>query len=83
MKNQEKKIKLIMIEDLALKILITAPFHESGLKKFRKHCEVIYESWRDTGKIYFDEDELISKLNENKVDIFITETDEVDAWVID
>ncbi len=83
MKNQEKKIKLIMIEDLALKILITAPFHESGLKKLRKHCEVIYESWRDTGKIYFDEDELISKLNENKVDIFITEADEVDAWVID
>lgn len=83
MKNQEKKIKLVMIEDLALKILITAPFHESGLKKLREHCEVIYESWRDTGKIYFDEDELIKKLNENKVDIFITEADEVDAWVID
>ncbi|MFX0016487.1 MAG: NAD(P)-dependent oxidoreductase [Promethearchaeota archaeon] len=66
-----------------MKILITAPFHESGIKKLQEHCEVIYESWRDTGKIYFDEDELIKKLNDNIVDIFITETDEVDAWVID
>ncbi|MFX1285601.1 MAG: NAD(P)-dependent oxidoreductase [Promethearchaeota archaeon] len=66
-----------------MKILITAPFHESGIKNLQEHCEVIYESWRDTGKIYFDEDELIQKLNDNKVDIFITEADEVDAWVIE
>ncbi|UCG01704.1 MAG: dihydrofolate reductase [Candidatus Heimdallarchaeota archaeon] len=66
-----------------MKILITAPFHESGLKKLEEHCEVIYESWRDTGKIYFDDEELIRKLNDNEIDIIITEADEVDAWVIE
>ncbi|UCG89659.1 MAG: dihydrofolate reductase [Candidatus Heimdallarchaeota archaeon] len=66
-----------------MKILVTAPFHESGLKELQKHCEVIYESWRETGIIYFDEDELINKLNDYEVDIFITEADEVDASVID
>ncbi|MHA2224643.1 MAG: NAD(P)-dependent oxidoreductase [Candidatus Hodarchaeales archaeon] len=66
-----------------MKILITTPFHESGLKKLREHCEVVYENWRDTGKLYFDEDELIEKLINEKVDIFITEVDEVDAWVIE
>lgn len=75
MKSQGKKIKM--------KILVTAPFHESGLKRLQEHCEVIYESWRDTGKIYFDEDELIEKLNASQIDIFITEVDEVDAWVIE
>ena len=83
MKNQEKTIKIVMIEDNTLKILITAPFHESGLKKLQEHCEVIYESWRDTGKLYFDEDELTKKLNDEQVDIFVTEVDEVDAWVIE
>lgn len=66
-----------------MKILITAPFHESGLKRLQEHCEVIYESWRETGKIYFDEDELIEKLNDGQFDIFITEADQVDAWVIE
>ncbi|MFX1517064.1 MAG: NAD(P)-dependent oxidoreductase [Promethearchaeota archaeon] len=68
-----------------MKILITAPFHESGLKRLQEleNCEVIYESWRDTGKIYFDDEELIAKLNNEQIDIFITETDEVDAWVIE
>lgn len=83
MKSQEAKIRAIMMENVTLKILITAPFHESGLKKLQEHCEVLYENWRDTGKLYFDEDELIHKLNDNQIDIFITEADEVDAWVIE
>jgi len=66
-----------------VKILITAPFHESGLKKLQEHCEVIYESWRDTGKLYFDEDELIQKINDEQIDIIITEADEIDVWVIE
>ena len=68
-----------------MKILITAPFHESGLQRLQEvaNCEVLYESWRETGKIYFDDEELIKKLNQDQVDIFITETDEVDAWVIE
>lgn len=68
-----------------MRILITAPFHKSGLKRLQEleNCEVKYESWRDTGKIYFDDEELILKLNDDQIDIFITETDEVDAWVIE
>ena len=68
-----------------MRILITAPFHKSGLKRLQElaDCEVIYESWRDTGKIYFDDEELIPKLNDDHIDIFITEADEVDAWVIE
>ncbi|MFX0185717.1 MAG: hypothetical protein ACFE95_21750, partial [Candidatus Hodarchaeota archaeon] len=66
-----------------MKILITAPFHESGLKKLQEHYDVIYENWRDIGKLYFDEDELITKLNDEQIDIFITELDEVDASVIE
>jgi D-3-phosphoglycerate dehydrogenase len=68
-----------------MRILITAPFHESGLKRLQEleNYEVIYESWRETGKIYLDDEELISKLNDEQIDIFITEADEVDAWVIE
>jgi D-3-phosphoglycerate dehydrogenase len=67
-----------------MKILITAPFHESGLKILSNHnFEVIYENWRETGVLYFDEEELIEKLNANNIDIFITEADEVDKEVID
>lgn len=65
-----------------MRILITAPFHESGINRLKEHCEVIYENWRDTGKIYFDEEELIKKITEDKIDIIITEADEVDDEVI-
>lgn len=66
-----------------MKILITAPFHDSGIRKLQERCEIIYESWRETGKLYFDEDEFIKKLNDEQIDILVTEADEVDAWVID
>ncbi len=65
-----------------MRILITAPFHESGINRLKEHCEVIYENWRETGKIYFDEEELIKKITEDKIDIIITEADEVDDEVI-
>lgn len=70
-------------EELSLRILITAPFHEAGIKELSEKCEVIYENWRDTGIIYFDDEELIKKLNDERIDILITEADEVDAWVIE
>jgi D-3-phosphoglycerate dehydrogenase len=66
-----------------MKILITAPFHESGIKRLEEHVEVIYENWRDTGKIYFDEDELIKKIKDEKIDCIITEADEIDICVIE
>ncbi|MHA1976707.1 MAG: NAD(P)-dependent oxidoreductase [Candidatus Hodarchaeales archaeon] len=68
-----------------MKVLITAPFDETGLTALRDSgkLEVLYEPWRETGIIYFDEDELITKLNSNHIDIFITEGDEVDSAVIE
>jgi D-3-phosphoglycerate dehydrogenase len=66
-----------------LKILITAPFHKSGLKKLQDRCEVVYENWRETGKLYFDEDELIKKIIDEQIDIIVTEADEIDGWVIE
>ena len=67
-----------------MKILITAPFHESGLKILKdQNFDVIYENWRETGVLYFDEEDLIEKLNADNIDIFITEADEVDTEVID
>lgn len=41
-----------------MKALITASFDQTGLKLLRDHMEVRYESYRETGKIYFDEEEL-------------------------
>ena len=66
-----------------MKILITAPFHESGIDKLEKHCEVAYENWRDTGKFEFSPGALIDRLNTGKVDILVTEADEVDSEVIE
>jgi len=68
-----------------MNILITAPFDDSGLQILRNlsGMKVLYENWRETGVIYFDEDELIEKLNSNKIDFFITEGDEVDSTVIE
>ena len=68
-----------------MKIFITSQFYEPGLAKLRnlKDVEVVYENWRETGKLYFDEDELINKLNSINPDIFITEADEVDSKVIE
>jgi D-3-phosphoglycerate dehydrogenase len=68
-----------------MKVLITAPFSEHGLQvlKEKGKLEVLYENWRETGIIYFDEEELINKLTSESIDIFITEGDEIDAAVIE
>jgi len=68
-----------------MKVLITSPFSKESLKKLQEHpkLEVVYENWRETGKLYFDEDELIEKLNSENIDIFVTEADEVEASVIE
>ncbi len=68
-----------------MKILITAPFSQSGLQTLKESgkLDVIYENWRETGTIYFDEEELIEKLNSLQIDILITEADEVDSDVIE
>ena len=65
-----------------MKILITAPFTEEELKKLKAKNEVIYENWQLTGNLEFNSSNLIKRINENKIDILITEADEVDEDVI-
>ena len=58
-----------------MKALITAPFHQAGLESLRPHMEIQYENYRETGKIYFDEEELIQKIHETGADVLIVEAD--------
>ncbi len=65
-----------------MRILITASFHEAGLTILRKHADIIYEDWRQTGRVYWGE-ELLEKLGEVKADAVIVEADAVTDDVID
>ncbi len=58
-----------------MKALITASLTKEVLKKLENLMEVTYESWRDTGIIYFDAKELLEKLE--GYDIFITAADDL------
>jgi len=58
-----------------MKALITACFDPTGLKLLRDHMEVRYESYRETGKIYFDEEELIQKIRDEGADVLVVEAD--------
>ena len=43
---------------------------------------VIYENWQVSGSLEFDSENFIKRLNDNQIDILITEADEVDEEVI-
>ncbi len=65
-----------------MKALITATFDEKYIDKLKRlGIEVIYKDWRQT-KTNIPENELIKILNKERVDIFITELDNVDEEVI-
>ena len=58
-----------------MRALITASITDEVLEELRKKMEVTYESWRDTGNIYFDIKEMIEKLRD--YDVFITVADDL------
>ncbi len=58
-----------------MKCLVTAAFHEDGLRFLRGLMDVDYRSWRDTGKIYLDGGELASLVNEVGADVLVVESD--------
>lgn len=58
-----------------MKALVTAQFHESGLKILRPYMEIQHESYRETGKLYFQEEEFIKKIQEASADVLILEVD--------
>jgi len=64
-----------------LKALVTADITEEQLNRLKEKAEIIYESWRKSGILYFDENELIEKLKD--IDIFIFEGDDVKKRVIE
>ena len=66
-----------------MKALITAAFHEKGLALLRPHMEIQHENYRDTGKIYFQEEELIEKIRQTGADVLIVEADLVHEEVFD
>ncbi|MFX0178323.1 MAG: NAD(P)-dependent oxidoreductase [Candidatus Hodarchaeota archaeon] len=58
-----------------MKALITASLSDQALNELKENMEVTYESWRDTGIIYFEVKELLEKLK--GYDIFITVADDL------
>jgi L-ribulose-5-phosphate 4-epimerase len=58
-----------------MKALVTASLSDQALNELKKHMQVTYESWRDTGIIYFDVKELAEKLKD--YDVFITVADDL------
>ncbi|MFB0561056.1 MAG: 2-hydroxyacid dehydrogenase [Candidatus Lokiarchaeia archaeon] len=65
-----------------MKAFITADFDEYGLELLKKHMEYEFENWRDTKKIYFDENEFINKIKSVGADVVIVEADFVMKNVI-
>lgn len=65
-----------------MRILITAPYHEEGLKELEQQFgEIIYKSWKPNGRAY-NEAELLELLTSSKAEALITEHDLVTAAVI-
>jgi len=61
---------------MSMRILITASFHEDGLKILQQHATVIHEDWRITRHVYWGE-ELLDKIQAIKADAVIVEADAV------
>jgi phosphoglycerate dehydrogenase-like enzyme len=58
-----------------MKALITAQFHENGLELLDPHMDIQHENYRETGKLYFQEEELIQKIRDTGADVLIVEVD--------
>jgi D-3-phosphoglycerate dehydrogenase len=66
-----------------LKILITAPFSESSLKRLRDEgFEVDYQSWLETGRLHMGES-LLPVLQDGQYDIAVVEGDEIKEPVLE
>ncbi|MFX0045263.1 MAG: NAD(P)-dependent oxidoreductase [Candidatus Hermodarchaeota archaeon] len=66
-----------------MKVLITAPFSESGLTMLKEAgLEVNHQSWLETGKLYLG-DKILGVINEGGYDIVVVEGDEVKEEVIE
>lgn len=66
-----------------MRALITAAFDEQSLSLLRSRLEVTYESYRQTGKIYHDAEELIEKIRKEQAEILVVEADLVHEEVFE
>src|SRR5690606_35398719 len=65
-----------------MKILITAPYNENGLRELEKLGEIVYKPWKPHGRAY-NEEELLSLLHDTAATALITEHDQVTKKVIE
>jgi len=66
-----------------MRVLITAPFSESSLKRLRDEgLEVDYRSWLETGKLHMG-DSLLKTLREGKYEVVVVEGDEIREPVLE
>jgi D-3-phosphoglycerate dehydrogenase len=66
-----------------LRVLITAPFTESGLKKLQNAgLKVDHQSWLETGKLHMGAS-LFQTIKDGKYDIVIVEGDEIKEEIIE
>jgi hypothetical protein len=62
-----------------MKAYITAEFSPQALKRLEAilQDEIIYESWRSTNNLYFNDQDLLQKLQDTEAEIYICEGDNV------
>jgi len=65
-----------------MKAFVTSPFHEAGFTILKKYMTIAYENWRETGVLYRDSTDYITKIKKEKADVLITEGDMIDADVL-
>jgi len=74
---------LLELEVLQVRVLITAPFTESGLKELKNAgLEVNHLSWLESGKLHMGES-LLQTIKEGSFDIVIVEGDEIKEEIIE
>lgn len=68
-----------------MKAYITAEFSLEALEELKKILddEIVYESWRETSNLYFNDEDLIQKIKEIDAEIFICEGDNVKKAVLE
>lgn len=68
-----------------MKAYITAEFSPEALAELQSILkdEIVYESWRDTLNLFFDEETLIQRIKEIRAEIYICEGDNVKKNVIE
>jgi D-3-phosphoglycerate dehydrogenase len=66
-----------------MKLLITAEIDDESIQQLREFYTVEYESWRRTGKVYFDSTEFSKKIQDFGAEALLVEPDIVDEYVLD